>query len=66
MKYVIKKTEQGFPFYIKSVDVKQRALSIEVDPTLAKQFDSEEDAKAYMRENGLKGKSFSVEQIAES
>ena len=61
MKYAIKQELQpGFDFYIKSVDVAQRALSVEPDIEEAKHFDSKEDAQLYMKHNVLTGKSFSI------
>ena len=53
MKYVIQKLEQGFPFYIKGVNKAQHTLSVEVEPHEAKHFDTEAEAMAFMRDNGL-------------
>ena len=66
MKFVIKKMEEGFPFFIKAVDKAQRALSVEVDPKEAKQFGSEQEATEYMKANGLRTvQGFSVAPLEE-
>lgn len=52
MKYVIQLTEQGFPFYIKSINDQELSISIENDPLLAKVFDSEAEATKYMKQLG--------------
>lgn len=52
MKYVIQLTEQGFHFYIRSINEQELSISIENDLLLAKAFDTEGEATKYMKQLG--------------